>query len=491
MLLEPSDLAAQKQPGAESELIPPSFSVPGLNHEQLKDLSRLLQAEGYLKNLDGAQPHPPEATRQVSENLAALKHLFSAGEWLARETAEQVFSAARLETLLKAGLLREQGGVIRACFQIQVYQGFLFLADFMPQRHPVDLVLPIGPSGKFLAEITIRRAVKTALDLGCGCGLQAILLSRHAEKITATDLNPRAIALSRLNADLNNVDNIEFLQGSYFEPVKDRKFDLIVANLPYVITPEKKYLYRDTGEQLDHPVRENLQQIPFHLHEGGFAHVMLNWLHSALESWWQPVETWVSRRNVDAWLFYQFSMTPERYADLWILADKINNPEQFQQVKQAWLAWYAAQKVERIALGVITLRRRTASDNWHCSVRVRLADSQQLDEQIWRLFANQDFLAQIGAQKELLDRKLVPVDLKTSPGSEGFCRASTTSGFLIEGQITALSSEAVALLDGKTSVRAAIQQTATKNGQPIAAIEAAIVSDLVQLINLGMLKAND
>ena len=67
-----------------------------------------------------------------------------------------------------------------------------------------------------------------ALDLGTGCGVQSYHLSRHADQVVATDLNPRALRLARLGAALSGMD-VDFREGSLYEPVVGERFDLIVS----------------------------------------------------------------------------------------------------------------------------------------------------------------------------------------------------------------------------------------------------------------------
>ena len=100
-------------------------------------------------------------------------------------------------------------------------------------------VAGIHPPSVTLAKLTVRRPVARALDTGTGNGIQALLASRHARAVTATDVNPRALAFGRLNAGLNGVENLELREGSYFEPVEGERFDLLTCNPPYVISPER------------------------------------------------------------------------------------------------------------------------------------------------------------------------------------------------------------------------------------------------------------
>jgi methylase of polypeptide subunit release factors len=111
-------------------------------------------------------------------------------------------------------------------------------ADHVPGVHRPSVAL---------AHLTVRGEGERALDLCTGNGIQALLLAAHAERVVATDVNVRALAYATFNAALNGADNIETRPGSFFEPVEGEEFDLIVANPPYVVSPESAYLFRDGG----------------------------------------------------------------------------------------------------------------------------------------------------------------------------------------------------------------------------------------------------
>lgn len=73
------------------------------------------------------------------------------------------------------------------------------------------------------------------LDLGTGSGVLAVSLALLAPqaRLTAVDLSPAALEVAALNADDHAV-TVEFLLGDWFAPLGDRRFDLIVANPPYI-----------------------------------------------------------------------------------------------------------------------------------------------------------------------------------------------------------------------------------------------------------------
>ena len=99
-----------------------------------------------------------------------------------------------------------------------------------------DFVLGVSAASTTLAQLTVRRPVPRALDLGTGCGVQSLHLARHSAEVVATDLNPRALALARLTALINGID-LDLREGSLYAPVAGERFDLITTNPPYVMSP--------------------------------------------------------------------------------------------------------------------------------------------------------------------------------------------------------------------------------------------------------------
>lgn len=94
-------------------------------------------------------------------------------------------------------------------------------------------------------EVVVEEAEKIAqnkdsvLDLCCGSGIIGIALMKKAAenkktlKVTSSDMSEEAVALTAENAQLNGV-RLEITQGDLFEPIKKKKYDLIVSNPPYI-----------------------------------------------------------------------------------------------------------------------------------------------------------------------------------------------------------------------------------------------------------------
>jgi len=103
-----------------------------------------------------------------------------------------------------------------------------------------DVLIPRFDTETLLEE-AVRQAptARTVLDIGTGSGCIAVALAQRLPQaaVTAVDLSPDALSIARRNAERNNA-RIEFLLGSFFQPVSERRFDLIVSNPPYITSAD-------------------------------------------------------------------------------------------------------------------------------------------------------------------------------------------------------------------------------------------------------------
>lgn len=103
-----------------------------------------------------------------------------------------------------------------------------------------DVLIPRYDTETLLEE-AVRQApqARTVLDIGTGSGCIAISLAHRLPQaaITAVDLSPDALSVAQQNAERNNA-RVECLLGSFFQPVSERRFDLIVSNPPYITSAD-------------------------------------------------------------------------------------------------------------------------------------------------------------------------------------------------------------------------------------------------------------
>lgn len=219
--------------------------------------------------------------------------------------------------------------------------------------HP-DQVLGVGAASLTLAAATPRRNVGRTLDLGTGCGIQALLAEDHSASVVATDRNPRAVAFTRLAAALNGVD-LDAREGSLLEPVAGERFDLVVSNPPFVVSPGARYTYRDSGLAGDEVCRRLVSDLPSVLAPDGVAVLLVNWLHVAGEDGDQRVKDWFGGTGCDGWVVQRELAAPEDYVTAWLR--DTDEGERFDALYDEWLDWFEQRRVEAIAFGVLAMRR--------------------------------------------------------------------------------------------------------------------------------------
>lgn len=234
---------------------------------------------------------------------------------------------------------------------------------------PADHVLGVGGASLTLATLIPTEPVGSVLDLGTGCGIQSLHAARHATRIVATDISHRALDRARLTLALNDVTTVEVRHGDLYAPVAGERFDRIISNPPFVITPRRAgvplYEYRDGGRIGDGIVEEVVRGAANHLTLGGTAHVLGNWEYrdGMGGDGLARVRRWIEEAGLDGWVVERERQSPAEYAATWIRdgGTRVGTPE-YDALAAEWLDDFAARGVTAVGFGYIVLRRPARPD---------------------------------------------------------------------------------------------------------------------------------
>lgn len=352
--VEPPCASAEQLLAMRSALESAGFSEPRLC--ELLNVAEIPSS----RDRDATMPELLRRTRGGSA-LETLARLFLLHREVTESIVREALATVPLETWIEAGILALRAGSVRSLVELSPYRNLLVASDWpAPEIEPV---MGIASTTRALDLVTIRRPFARVLDLGAGSGIQAMLAARHAERVWAVDLNPRASAMTRFNAGLNGVEGIDCRTGSLFEPVGDQRFDLIVCNPPFLIGPEPGPMHSRNDRPGDAFCRDLVRQAATHLNEGGFCQVLCNWTCPAgegpdarLASWFEGLgcDVLALRVRVEDAASYAMARARDERNDLDTIASR------FDRI----IRNLDKQNIHAIGYGAITMQRASSMPNW-------------------------------------------------------------------------------------------------------------------------------
>ena len=434
------------------------------------DARRLLQVDGGLLLDAGSLPLARRRVAAHDSPLAALVSLFLLGEPL-EEPERRLGRGA--EVLVAAGLAREDAGALRRQAAVVPHDDVLIASDDPEGRIGAGHVPEVSRSSSTLASLTVRRPVERALDVGTGNGIQAVLASRHADDVVATDVNERALAFAELNCALNGVDNVELRLGSFLEPVAGERFGLVVSNPPFAISPDDDLVFRDSGLGRDTVSEQLVRSLPAVLEPGGFASMTAGWIVEGNDPVARPRE-WLERAGCDGWVLYDEPVDALRSAVDWIGGAG-------EAAVDRWLDYFARERIERIAFGALVLRPG-GGDGWTRARRLP-NDTGGAGPHLERLFA--------GVELASRDLSAAPLMLAPDVDIEQVIRRSQTGWQLADARLRLTGG-----LPFETGVdESVLELIRDLDGRPLASVLAAmtpgdrpeVVAVARELVELGFL----
>lgn len=366
----------------------------------------------------------------ATDALAALIRLFILQQAV---PAEHVDGVLDVNAMRDAGYLASDDGKVTALIDIRPYgsaddgaTGWI-AADPTPgldtQMSPTrpDYVLGVSPASTTLAQITMRRTVGSALDLGTGCGVQSLHLSRHARHVVATDVNRRALDLARLTCRLGEAD-VDLRHGSLYEPVAGERFDLIVSNPPFVMSPpgeaSARLTYRETNFVGDSLVETLIRGSADHLTPGGSLQLLTNWAVLD-EPWADRLAAWVPD-DCDAWVVERERLDPYSYIEMWLTDAGLGGTPQWRPAYDAWLDYFEGLGIRSIGMGWVLITRAGRPEPYRRFESWPHAVAQPVGDVFARHAGAVDAATQPTADLLAARPRLVDVDQETigRPGAE-------------------------------------------------------------------------
>jgi methylase of polypeptide subunit release factors len=298
------------------------------------------------------------------------------------------------EHLLRLGLVVDDGGTLTPRGRIIPTEGVYLAFDSFSRgiSDPPGWVASFTPTAYWLASLTPRPRVRRALDVGTGNGAHALFAARHAEHVVATDVNPRALAFTKIGAALNGFENVETRRGSFFDPVGTEMFDLITCNAPYVISPESRWQYRDAGGRGDEVSEHVVREAAAHLAEGGYAAMTLSWLAASRHEPDQNVERWLAGSGCDAWLLGVHGSDPLDHAAAW--TDHLDDPGAQDEAIDLWASYIRDLGAAWVTEGLAVLHKRSGRRHGLRADPVEEDDLEYAGDQAERVLAGVALLAE-------------------------------------------------------------------------------------------------
>jgi Methyltransferase small domain len=446
-----------------------------------------------LRALDGMSG--PVLVRRVGGDtpLERLIRLLLLGVEVECDALRAALHPTPLEAWEALGLIETSLDVARAMYRIVPHDELLVVSDWpaSPGR-PLrpDHVLGPSPSASLLAGATVRLPIDSVLDLGTGCGIQALLATRHARRVVATDLNRRAVEVAAFNAALNDV-GVEGAIGDLFEPVRGRHFDLVVSNPPFVISPGTRFLFRDSelgGEGISRRIIAGVGEL---LSERGFCQLTTNWAVIDGVDWRERIELAFGGSGCNAWVLALDVTEPDVYASRWIQQSE-RTPEAVGAALDEWMRYYESEQIVGIATCMVTMRRARGARPWFHLDEVRGAPT---GEQVLRSFEARELLADLDDEGLLeLRPRVAPetrLEQQFAPGSGGWTPLGGTlrSAAGVEQPVDSHVANLLVACDGTLSAREVLVRAAAKAGVPADSLIRQGIAVITQLLRAGFLMA--
>ncbi len=320
----------------------------------------------------GLLNHAPACARLRTDRsaaAAAIRLFYLEGEEPAAGL-RRLLPAAVQAALARAGMLAIRAGRVRARLRLDTHRSLYLLADRRfraPDRDALrlprgDMVYPPGSDSALLADAVPARAGERVLDLCTGSGIQALAVAARAAQVVAVDIGARAAALARCNAALNGAGGVEVRAGDLYAPVRGERFDLVLANPPFVPAPRRGPAYHSGGPRGDRVLRRVVAGLGAHLRGGGRALVISHLALRRGEAAAAVVGAWLRGFDGRVLALVLEQGTPVDLAAAQALFALDGGFAAYAREVRQWVAYLERQRIEHIILLLLAAERSGRSE---------------------------------------------------------------------------------------------------------------------------------
>jgi SAM-dependent methyltransferase len=333
--------------------------------------------------------------RQVRTPLVFALRLFVFMDPVTRaEAVEALGSETLLSALLDVGLLVPRDAGLVCPFLLNAVEDQYVLCDDLSQRGDAVMGASATTAGLLQATWPVKPGARV-LDLGCGAGTAALMFAGGGAQVVGSDINPRAIVLAQLNQALNELDNVTFVAGDLFAPVAGERFDLVVAQPPFVSKPDSEQVvpYLHGGARGDELLLRILSELPAHLAPGGRAVFRVDLPRYDEVPPAERIRTALGKGSFDLLLFVAPPKDLGEHVALYAAGQYPDCGEEYERAVHAHLTHLARLGVTEHNAMLLVVRATERTPWTHAITTQDFVVARPTGVQIERLIAAQDLLA--------------------------------------------------------------------------------------------------
>lgn len=299
--------------------------------------------------------------QKANSVLALLVAFFLLHQPVRRASLEEYLGEEEVAALIAAGVVVDDGEAVRSTVDLYpIFGRYVFTDPVLARQQFEGHVYELGADSYAIARVTPRKRVLRTLDLCTGSGVHAILGGGHSEQVVGVDINPRALAYSRLNAHMNGVAaTCSFVEGDLFAPVPRAQYDLITVNPPFVPSPDRKVaIHRSPGETGEEVSSRLVAALPEYLAVGGLFSMVLDYPVMRDSTYLERLGEWLGESHGWGIAILDFGVVPNEKYILGHLDFNVGWSN-FQETFQQYLESYERLGITSVGFANVFIKRLT------------------------------------------------------------------------------------------------------------------------------------